>query len=34
MVVATIAARIGRRSKLGAGDGMIFRRCLIRADEA
>jgi hypothetical protein len=34
MVVATIAAHIGRRPELGAGHGMMFRRCLIRADEA
>ena len=32
MVAVTIAAHIGRRSELGAGDGMMFRRCLIRAD--
>src|SRR5215212_6135794 len=34
MVVATIAAHIGRRSELGACRGMMFRRYLIRADEA
>src|SRR5215211_9564405 len=34
MVAVTIAAHIGRRSELGAGDGMMFRLCLIRADEA
>jgi hypothetical protein len=32
MVAVTIAAHIGRPSELGAGDGMMFRRCLIRAD--
>ena len=26
-------ARIGRRSELGPGDGMMFRRRLIRSDE-
>jgi hypothetical protein len=31
MVAVTIAAHIGRPSELGAGDGMRFRRCLIRA---
>src|SRR5215213_174269 len=34
MVVAPIAAHIGRRSELGACRGMMFRRYLIRADEA
>jgi hypothetical protein len=31
MVAVTIAAHIGRPSEPGAGDGMMFRRCLIRA---
>ena len=34
MVPHTITAHIGRRSRLGAGHRMNFRRCLIRADEA
>ena len=32
MVAVTIAAHIGRRSELATGDGMMFLRCLIRAD--
>jgi hypothetical protein len=30
-MVAVTIAHIGRPSELGAGDGMMFRRCLIRA---
>jgi hypothetical protein len=34
MLLATIAAHIRQRSELGAGQGMMFRPYLIRADEA